>query len=275
MTQAWCKLFILKALDIYWPIEGKVFGQSHWKSVIYKYDMKDEKGNTHQVDLETFADTSILGKETEGDVPLYRATPCYFTYICSITNIALAPIYTLGVILYNILRIIPVVVYISGHLFYHYAQLPKDSEQTFSAVASFHLKAMGNQVALSISNVIRTPYFALNYTFGLFYSLVDPLNGRKWTGIFERAWNHQLSLRESYWSVRGAGKDFAFEGGGAIEKLAHHAFYMMGCLQPVTYAHFREGECSYVIYRSGNIRPVEEQRKFDDACPCIPIGCKI
>ena len=99
------------------------------------------------------------------------------------------PIYTVGVVVYNLGRIIPVIVYLAGHIFAEYYSQDK-GEKTFGKIVFEHLRQMGVETGVSLRNVVRAPFFAIGMLWGCLWAIIDPFNGMKIIGSFEHHWNH-------------------------------------------------------------------------------------
>lgn len=268
-----------------WPIEGSVWGYSHLhymsydtlpsKTSVENYNNKNKIARYNELykkiseaqesevkefhalkkelqaalNFSTFS--GVVGKSTlksdSGTAYIYAQKHCGETHVISLMCIAVMPLYVAGAIAYNVLRILPIVVYISICLIYE----KSSGKQIFAEDRKFKVRDITDQIGKSLWNVIRTPYYALGFFFGLIYSLLSPLNGRKVAAGFEREWNHGIDRYRSIWSVQGRQKDFLFEGGGAPSHLGEHAFYLSGCYQPNAIVTYENGKVIKITSISG------------------------
>jgi len=209
-------------LAVNFPIKGKVTGSSHWQRV--RYDVEVEETIYR---LSAYADTSTLDENGDGEAYVFEKKDCMQHMNIAISVLIAEPFHAAGTILFNAVRIIPVVTYLAVTIF----TADPSKEGILGQRTVSHIKEMGEQIWLSIANIIRTPYYLLGILVGTLFAFVDPLNGRKIVYSFEQAWNHNLDRKHSYWSVNGPQVHFAFEG-GSEGKLGRHAFCIPGCYYP-------------------------------------------
>lgn len=228
-------------------VEGSIFGQTHWQPVKYR-------PSPQQVFVNGYLDTSTGA--------LYSSKTCLGTYTISLLCVPGTVVHLGAAMLYNALRIIPVALYILGGCVYE-AWTGKEIYPD----DPFRLIQIPKEVGRSLWNIVRSPFYALGVIFGLVWSLVDPLNGRKVAAGFELAWNHGVERKRSYWSTLGPQKEFAFEGGGAPSNLGKHGFYLPGCYQPFGKGKIENGKLTSLTTVSGREYP--KARLTEDRCTLI------
>ncbi len=219
-----------------------------WERISYvKPNAKgnEDPGKCGIIDFSTFEETK--NDEGIGECLVYNEKKCEDHYSIDVVVTLLTPLHAGGVVVYNLLRIVPVVIYLAGRIFYDWHKDKDNEQRPLKEFAAMHVKEMGYQTWLSIANIIRTPYYAGGMMAGLLYGIVNPWSGRRMAMAFERAWNHNMTVDQGFWSINGAQKRYFFEGmwrPGATEKengkapgrLGHHAFYIPGCYQPIAIA---------------------------------------
>ncbi len=280
-------LFCTYVLDIpQFPVQGKVFGQSHWERVTIQtirrnveveitrneiswYEVSKFFGNhlkvsgerpnkssfTHTFSLhyipgvdgpiqeyiktileeagEKFTVT-ITSEEEPTSVPevVYRDNStgivhvgpdrCNLDLTLRIKGFAIltgTPFYALGTVVFNLLKIIPTIIYLLGHIFYEYFTQKNEGHKDFTAIVWDHTKKIVYKTWCSFQNIIRTPFFALLICGGAIWAIIDPFNGMKIIGSTELHWNHRKSLFTS--------KECSLE-----TLLSEGLFYLFPCMSP-------------------------------------------
>ena len=110
-------MFIANALDLNWPLkdQGSIFGQSHWERV----DYGDDKS--------FFGDNFFVDKSSP-DQFVYFYHGCGVTQIVY-TEIAIGTIFhAIGTMAYNVLRIVPIIIYLTYRIFHDYFKQKDESD---------------------------------------------------------------------------------------------------------------------------------------------------
>ncbi len=103
------------------------------------------------------------------------------------------PLYALLSIIYNLIKIIPTIIYLTAQIFIVYHSQKEEEPKTFNEIAWTHIKEMAFETGASFRNILRTPFFALGMFGGALIAIFSPLNGMKIAGSFEYHWNHRVS----------------------------------------------------------------------------------
>ena len=110
---------------------------------------------------------------------------------------------------FNLLSVIPRIIYHVGRIFYDYHQVRKarangdrldstrfTSGTSFGKILQYRLLATIKSVGRALANVIRSPYYAVGMMAGCVYTWFAPKNGNKLISRFENDWNHGTSCAE-------------------------------------------------------------------------------
>ncbi len=227
-----------------------IVGESHWQEIQYT----EEQGSSFF--YEGIIDRSTLDDQGNGEAFLYAKKNSMDHHYIATAVLFASPFYIAGTMIYNALRIVPVALYLIARIPYDYCtQKEGVKHRSFFAVTGHHIAQIGYQTWLSITNIVKAPFYGLGFMFGVLYGLViDPLNGRKIVAYCETAWNHNISRYRSVWSIFGPMKGFRFEGGGAPDELGKHAYYLPGCYQPFAKVTCIEGNITE-IHSMGSQKP--------------------
>ena len=142
------------------------------------------------------------------------------------------PVLVAGLIVYNILRIIPVIIYVTGKFFYDcykgnplYLDPSNGPEKSKMKHAKDKAKLLSQELLRSIRNIGSAIFYGIALMFSAIYMIFDPFNGRKMYASYELLLNHRIPLKESWWSIAGPQKHFS------LHIIGDNGFIMAGCLQ--------------------------------------------
>jgi hypothetical protein len=206
----------------FWPIDGKCYGYTHWKRIEYQLDTRKGQTCTCTGTMDISRSIVTVDGETKSAHLIYFNESSWTVRFKSIYVIAVMPIYIAGAIAYHILRLIPLIIYVAGVILREKAKTERPIGDIVKKDASIFIQ----EGKRSLINIIRAPFFGIALFFGLLYSLIDPLNGRKVVSAFEREWNHGIPLSESIhlFVPRENWKPYFFGEMG---------YYIPGCFQPI------------------------------------------
>ncbi|MCH9703249.1 MAG: hypothetical protein K0U13_00525, partial [Chlamydiae bacterium] len=164
--------------------------------------------------------------------------------LISTSAILVTPFMAVGVMAYNTVRTVVIPFYILGRM----AQGAYSKEPACKNSRKFEFKDISKQMATSLLQVVRTPFYATAYLFSAFYSFIDPEGGRKLGCLVSHEWMGGVERSKSFWTIVPASEHFQFEGGGTPEGLGQHAYYWTGCWMPWGEVEYRDHEITRAYY---------------------------
>ncbi|QXE27098.1 hypothetical protein HBN95_03035 [Chlamydia buteonis] len=218
----------------------KPFGNRIWAPMpICQYckPKAEEKERIHKRIQESHIDLSTLDKNSSG-VALVYFYPDGIDYRIPtfVFPLIAAPFLVLIKIVYNLIRFIVIPFYILLQMVIQYFSKADVSEED-----RFIFKDIVREMARSLVNFLKAPFYGTASMMAVFYGLLNPLGGRVAYSCVERAWNNDVIRSRGLW-LAVPQHNFKFEGGGTRQGLGQFSYYLMGCFQPIGMFLFRQGQ---------------------------------
>jgi hypothetical protein len=224
---------------------GKLYGDDHWIPILVQRGTGDFYAG--QLDLSTLDD------EHSGSAFIYEHKDPSKHLGVSFNVLLWTPLHMVGVIAYNLARVVIIPFYILGCIL---------TKKRFvdPVDRSFEYKDITREIGKSLWRIVKAPFFAVAIIFATIYSIFQPHNGRKLSATLEREWNEGVTRAEGFWSVRGPQRLWKFEGGGSPSHLGKNGFYVAGCLQPIGIAYFEKGK---LVRAESLSRAIDTKQKYE------------
>jgi hypothetical protein len=200
------------------------------------------------VTYDAYLDKSTLDENLCGKAFLYEAKTPLDHYIINVLLILGAPILLIGVIVYNLLRMVIAPIYVLIQILIEKfknkgtPQFPQECPYDEIKGRNFEWIDIPREFFRSVLNILEAvPYFAA-YEMLLFANLFKPVQMRKLIGALERDWNGEMTLENAFWSRKGFQKFGTGERGGGPLLMGRFGFYLAGCYQPFGIAEVDHGK---------------------------------
>ena len=210
--------------DVLYGKKIRPFMSRNWERVI----VCEKEGEFIQFirDQDTYMDVSLLDKQGSGIAPVYTYPPIDSrTIICFVAGILL-PLVSVARMLYNLFRFLVIPFYIVFQMVYQFHQRGVPPEERF--VCSDIIREM----ARSLLQAIKAPFYGAACYLASLYGLLNPLSGRVVLASVERDWHKDVIRSRGVWGIF-LEKNYLLEGGGTRSGLGQHAWYLLGCFQPI------------------------------------------
>lgn len=217
---------------------GKLSGSDHIKEAVYYSIGKNAGTKEREVQSSSvYIDTSTL-KNGNGKAYLYGVKQCGEHYSVSSVVTLTTPIYLVGTVALDCIRLVIAPFYIAGCWVIERFR----NDPLFEGQRKFELSDIPVQMAISIKRIAVAPFYATAYFFAAFSSLFSPINGRKLASLIERDWNEDVSRAQGFWSVRGPQALWPGIKALSPDRLKENAgYYWAGCWQPMGVVEYRDG----------------------------------
>lgn len=228
-----------------WPVQGKL---GEWEKISYHYASEEREGHEHRpygyrtattpgTPATLHTDYTALHDKSTGN--LYMDDPGSLIRYKAVLSTAFTPVHAVAAIALNIIRLALAPLYFTVQAFVECAPSK-----------AFH--EWRHITGRSLMNCLRAVFYGIACTLAGVYTILDPINGRKVYGAYERAWNRQIPVEfavhifapREYFKMKNPFKD-------------DNAYYLPGCFQPVWYVD-RTGEPSYAEHCQALSKQVSE-----------------
>ncbi|WP_366223832.1 hypothetical protein [Chlamydia buteonis] len=233
----------------------KPFGDRVWAPMPICHYCKpkaEEKERIHKRIQESHIDLSTLDKNSSG-VALVYFYPDGIDYRIPtfVFPLIAAPFLVLIKMVYNLIRFIVIPFYILLQMVIQYFSKADVSEED-----RFIFKDIVREMARSLVNLLKAPFYGTASMMAVFYGLLNPLGGRVAYSCVERAWNNDVIRSRGLW-LAVPQHNFKFEGGGTRQGLGQFSYYLIGCFQPIGMFLFRQGQIVSGAHTSVQYYPKE------------------
>ncbi|AFS28057.1 hypothetical protein [Chlamydia psittaci] len=233
----------------------KPFGNRVWAPMplCHYYKPKaEEKERIQERIQETHIDLSTLDKNGSG-VALVYFYPDGIDYRIPtfVFPLIAAPFVVLIKMVYNLIRFIVIPFYILLQMVIQCV-----SKTDISKEDRFIFKDIVREMARSLVNLVKAPFYGTASMMAVFYGLLNPLGGRVAYSCIERDWNNDVIRSRGVW-LAVPQHNFKFEGGGTRQGLGQFSYYLIGCFQPIGMFLFREGKIVSGAHTSVQYYPQE------------------
>ncbi|WP_375793393.1 hypothetical protein O1W69_04640 [Chlamydia sp. 12-01] len=230
---------ISKKVDVLSGSVIKPFGNRIWAPMPICYYFKPKAGKKENVQekvQESHIDLSTLD-ETQSGVALVYFYPDGVDYRIPtfVFPLIAAPFLVLIKMIYNLIRFIVIPFYVLLQMAIQYF-----SKKDIPVEDRFILKDIVREMARSLVNLLRAPFYGTASMMTVFYGLLNPLGGRVAYACVERDWNDDVIRSRGLWLLAPQ-YNFKFEGGGTRQGLGQFSHYLIGCFQPISMFLFRNG----------------------------------
>ncbi|MEF9497151.1 hypothetical protein [Chlamydia sp. 04-14] len=231
---------ISKKVDILSGSVIKPFGNRIWAPMPVCYYSKPkpgEKENIQERVQESHIDLSTLDATNSGVALVYYYPDGVDYRIPTFVFPLLAtPFLVLIKMVYNLIRFIVIPFHILLQMVIQFF-----SKKDISIEDRFILKDIVREMARSLVNMLKAPFYGTASMMTVFYGLLNPLGGRVAYACVERDWNDDVIRSRGVWLVDPQ-RNFKFEGGGTRQGLGQFSHYLIGCFQPICMFLFKDGK---------------------------------
>ncbi|BAE81285.1 conserved hypothetical protein [Chlamydia felis Fe/C-56] len=244
---------ISKKVDILSGSVIKPFGNRVWAPMPVCYYSKPKAGEKERIQervQESHIDLSTLD-ETGSGVALVYYYPEGVDYRIPtfVFPLIAAPFLVLIKMIYNLIRFIVIPFHILLQMViqcFSQNKIPQEDR--------FIFKDIIREMARSLVNFLRAPFYGTASMMTVFYGLLNPLGGRVAYACVERDWNDDIIRSRGLW-LCAPQRNFKFEGGGTRQGLGQFSQYLIGCFQPISMFLFKNGHIVSGTHTSAQYYP--------------------